>query len=262
MKLACDIEYEVGYVPPRCRKVRFRRENENVTVQLREISEADAPIAIRQIDRFAFPRTYYDHGQRHGRLYVVNYRWFEGKLYARCRLSTLCAINGERNRWASVKDLYLGGYYRTREKALSSLENEAARYLLIDGQLHEQIGEPRYVIHTTGLGGNHGCTDLSSENSYNSNISHKRYFRIDQEEQARQEARGIAERRRDTESFKRLDKRQYDRFEILIPEAVQLQPSKEHGNGDPFLNQLYGITEIGDPVAAGLLSIAAAFSHK
>lgn len=97
---------------------------------------------------------------------------------------------------------------------------------------------------TFGLGHNHGHpgTSLSSTNSYNPNISKHRYFRIDQHDLALATAISIAERRGDDQAILFI-KESHETFDILIPEAVRLNPQKEHGEGDPFINKLEGMID-------------------
>ena len=47
------------------------------------------------------------------------------------------------------------------------------------------------------------------------------------------------------------------RIEVLLPETVTVDPKSQHGDGDLFLNALYGITEnAGSSMEAGVLAMA------
>jgi len=134
--------------------------------------------------------------------------------------------------------------------------------LLIDRMRWQQIDEPRYVIHTFGLGHNHGHpgTSLSSTNSYNPNISKVRYFRIDQHDLALNTAINIALNRGDDKAIPFINEN-HERFEILIPSAIRLNPNKEHGMGDSFINKLEGIIENSpSQMLSGLMVIKEAIS--
>jgi hypothetical protein len=74
------------------------------------------------------------------------------------------------------------------------------------------------------------------------------------------EAERIATARGDTRD---VPIRPHSEFVVLIPEAVRLDPAREHGDGDPFMNTIYGITEAagGKTDLAGLMVIGALASE-
>jgi hypothetical protein len=270
MKLSFDHEYMESWIPPRCRKARNRRLTAKFEGEIAEITAAEAPVAIRMRDQSGFGDFISRHATKLGRNAIVDFRWYNEKLYCLCRRRAFMCLSGwlgekrKLNRLAIVKDIHFSvcNYSATKEEVQEALDKQLGEYLLIDGQLHEQVGEPRYVIGTYGLGGNHGLgwgTSIGVDEFYNSNIPWHRYFRIDQEKECNEAGRKIAAKRGDTKAFPHFDKRIYERFEIFIPEAVRLNPKAEHGDGDPFLNKLDAITEIGDPVIAGFAVMAAAF---
>lgn len=250
VNITVEIKFWEKYLPPRCRKVRSRENKAMVTAELREVTREQAPVAIIQTP----PR------KKWGR--VVEYRWFEQKLYTRSRKQYRAgdAFNGKwKSRWKKPSDLRQYDYhtYDSVEVAQQKWQEGVSEYLLIDGELWKEAGEPVYVVMTFGLGGNHGLgwgTSISVDNYYNSNISHTRYYRIDQEEKANAAGLKIALGRGDTKAKPHFTKRLYERFEILIPDAVRAQPAKEHGDGCPFINKLNAVTD-----AAGGNATVAAF---
>jgi hypothetical protein len=263
MHKKANIRYRESYLPtPRHRIERLRLINEEIKVELREVTGEQAPVAFRMTD----PRGFHlriEYGKKVGRNVVVEYRWFEQQLYCLCRRRCFrCVRDNERNIVAPVSDLDFSpcSCYDSRQQAVDAVEATANEYLLIDGVLHKRIGEPRYCIYTLGLGGNHGLgygTNIGVEHWYNSNIPNERYFRIDEEEKMRETGWKIAQRRGDTKAKPQFDKRRYERFEILIPEAVRLNPMVEHGDGDEFMRQCEAITCSGlPPVIAGALLTA------
>jgi hypothetical protein len=140
---------------------------------------------------------------------------------------------------------YIKGVYDywnySKEEITNSYIEDARGYIIIDGVVYKEIGEPRYVSMTFGLGHNHGSTSIMIDNRYNSNISKDSYFNALQREEAIKFTKERAIRRGDTNSINRIGE-SYN-IEVLIPEAVKCNPQEEHGDGDPFLNSLYAITE-------------------
>ena len=70
-----------------------------------------------------------------------------------------------------------------------------------------------------------------------------------------QTAAGIAAGRGDTESIDRIGK--YENIEVIMPEMVKVNPNKEHGSGNEFLNDMESIINKSDSVLeAGMLCLA------
>jgi hypothetical protein len=153
---------------------------------------------------------------------------------------------------------YIRGIYdywnHTKEEVENSYIEDAKKYIIIDGVIYEETGEPRYVINTFGLGHNHGGTGLFVETYYNSNICKDAYFNALEREKAIKEADRIASRRGDTNDVGRFA--ESCNIEVLISGSVKCNPQIEAGEGDPFINAINGITESTSSInEAGLLSI-------
>lgn len=259
-----EVNYFEQYLPsPRHRKMRSRPVKATVNVDLPELTSREAPVAIVQTCPFSRLWIKSEYGTKNR----LPYHFYNGKLYVPCRLRNfLCLSPGKRNRWAKPSDLHWHDQYRTHhslDEGEASLRKYMEQFVMIDGLVCEEIGEPVYVIMSFGLGGNHGLgwgTCLSVDNHYNSNISRDRYYRIDQEREAAEAGWAIAQRRGDTKAEPHFRKRLYDRFEIIDPSAVRRNPPAEAGPGDPFINRVNEITSGGmDPAMAGLAVIAEAF---
>lgn len=245
-------------IPKHCRKSR-RVEFENAsTVTIHSVAATDAPVAIRQRCKGwdGEPDT------------VLEYRWWRGRLWLPQIIQRVCHGSREgQNIEQFQSDPYpfrlehpdRTGFYRSLRERRADLRRWAASILFVDGVRYGVAGEPRYVVMTFGLGCNHGIgwgTSLSSDNHYNPNISKTRYFRCDQYEQAVTAATRIAMNRGDTNALPIADQ-QPSKFEILIPEAVRLNPNKEHGAGDPFINSIESLIEsVKDPLVASFGAIA------
>lgn len=237
---------------PRHRKLRHRRVTKEFVVTVPEVSEARAPVAI--IQHGSGPHGYVKEWAKRERL---EYRWYAGSLWLRPRLRRFHA-RPDVNRFAKLSDVYYSGYNASHneQERRADIEQHFADYLIIGGKLYECIGEPRYVVMTFGLGHNHGGTAVMVDNTYNGNIGRDRYFRITQLDKAVKLATKIAERRGDT---KDLPIKPHATFEVRIMAAASLNPRKEHGTGDPFLNKLNDLTESGmgqTEVAFGAMALA------
>ncbi len=253
LTIPCKVRFQEAYLPPRCRKPRYREAEKTYRARVRCITKADAPVAFVLSD--------YNHRQDGS----TKIRLYKGKLYM---LETWqryapgkpeCPFDREFIGFGpeTTKTLRLHNYntcYGYEEQA-AQLREEAARRLVIDGLVWIRCGEPVYEVMTFGLGHNHGCTALFVETAYNPNVSRDRYFNALQGEEAVAAMNETARHRGDTKSVGRYGKM----IEVLIPECVRRNPQKEHGEGDPFLNTLHAITEAADsPMEAGLLAIMAA----
>ena len=141
---------------------------------------------------------------------------------------------------------------KTRAESEAAIQAWAADLLIIGGKTHRVADEPLYCVMTFGLGHNHGGTSLSVSSHYNSNIAWQNYFRLDQREEAIKAAEKVALGRGDTQS---VPIRTNPTFRILIPEAIQRNPSGEYGGaGDEFCNGIERMIEkTGSAGEAGLL---------
>ena len=93
---------------------------------------------------------------------------------------------------------------------------------------------------------------------YNSNISNKNYFNAVDRDKAITYAKETAIARGDTDSVKCIGK--MENIEVLIPEYFKVDPEKEHGEGDAFLNLLENMITASDNIteAGALVALATA----
>ncbi len=253
LTIPCKVRFQEAYLPPRCRKPRYREAEKTYRARVRCITKADAPVAFILSD--------YNH--RHegstkirlykGKLYMLEtwQRYAPGK--PECPLVREFIVFGPE----TEKTLRLHNYNTCHgyEEQAAQLREEAARRLIIDGLVWIHCGEPVYEVMTFGLGHNHGGTGLFVRTCYNPNVSRDRYFNALQGNEAVASMNETARRRGDTKYVGRYRKM----IEVLIPECVKRNPRKEHGEGEPFLNTLNAITEsASSPMEAGLLAIMAA----
>lgn len=264
-EIKADFRFEEEYIPPRCRKPRFRETQAQTVVKIPMVEADEAPVAMYHMDGLASCNT----------RYRKDYRWYNGSLYAREKIlafnedgSLYRTMQTVGNLKAAIGKSFLSREPRdeqwnpihTLEEAKAAIQREYDKYLLIKigdrTQVWSLIGEPRYCIYTFGLGNNHGGigTSLDIENQFNPNIGKDRYFDALHYKEAKAEAMRIAKGRGDTKSFKYI--RTAEEIKVLIPEAVTVN-TEDAGEGNPFINKLNAITEVGsDTLTTGLLAIA------
>ena len=246
MKITIPYEYTKQVIPKYCSKPRGINFKGQISILIHEVNSEQAPVAIREYGkRFNNKTDEYEPT-------TTEYRWYGNRLWTLHSFNRYSGASYETQTsqqfmsypYPMTKGLPYYHAYDSQQSNRCRIMAWARNTLLIDGMRWHQIDEPRYVIHTFGLGHNHGHpgTSLSSVNYYNSNISKARYFRIDQYELALNTAINIALNRGDDKAVPFI-KEWHEKFEILIPESIRLNPNKEHGNGDPFINKLEAMIE-------------------
>ena len=263
MRFDAKIKYQEEYLPTKRHRIpRIREVEEIVPVELREIKKSDAPLAMVVTNY----KSYLDAGGKNVFGLVDTPVLAVGEnLFTRKKDMYGALDKGP----YSLEDFRRGAYdyqsrrfpwcSRTKEAALEVLQDFIGSHILIDGELYEQVGEPRYVVNTFGLGHNHGGTAMFIENFYNPNISKNNYFNALQREEAIAYATAVATRRGDTESLGKFDS---INIQVFMPELIRCNPQAEHGNGSPFLNELEGIAQASSSAfEAGLLTMSVTSRH-
>lgn len=265
MKVKTRIKYYEGYIPPRCRKTRYRECEEYVFLNLKETSFDNLSLAFEVSDCYDYGD--YESGKAERKIYA-----YRGKLWETCNVSDfVCGDLLEKYKtpldWIMVRNetssmfcphFYEDGDHPGRDHILSRAKNDLKQYLLADGVLYHQTKEPMYVINTFGLGHNHGGTGMFVEDTYNSNISRDNYFSALDGENAVSYANVVAARRGDTNNVGKFRAG----ITVYLPELVKAKPHKQHGTGDSFINQLEKIVESSDSAfEAGLLAMALSFGR-
>lgn len=222
------------------------------TTEIRETIEVDIPAVTSKEAPIAFTHRHCWFPQ------TRVYRWFNGNLYMR-----KTKWSAKETGWETLTEfrrrLCDGCIPRSdvqdnSEAGRQYAIEKASCYLILNGrEVWFKAGEPRYVVITFGLGGNHAETTLMIDNEYNSNIAGDRYFNVLQRSEAVKEAIRVALARGDTNSVASI--KHSWKITVKIPEAVKCDPPREAGPGNPFLNALDAATTVKDPVAAGLLAV-------
>lgn len=153
MKVKTWIKYEVPYLPPRCRKMRYEDKEEFVDITLREASKKDMVLA-------------YEDKSYEGKGKIYRYK---GKLWAKAKLTHLA----KKWRYPKIKTaldwlVYCNSHCSTyfywsfdKDKSRAGMVKKAkknmANWLLVDGVLYEKLnGKPEYHILTFGCGNGDG----------------------------------------------------------------------------------------------------------
>ena len=245
MNITKQYTYQESYLPTKRHKIPCWRDvKDEITVTVPELTTKEAPVAFVVKDY----KTTTEYRLWNDRLWVKT-KWSRMV----CGKSGLCPIAELIDRLKSYEGWY--SEKKSKEQAVSEIVDYANKFIIIDNIVYNEIGEPRYVIMTFGLGHNHASTSLMLDNYYNSNIGKERYYNALEREKAIAEAKRIAERRGDTESIPHIGR--FYHIEVLIPEAVKCNPQREQGDGDPFLNRVEELTEVApDSMTAALLAMS------
>lgn len=231
MKIKTWIKWYEGYVPPRCRKVRYRECEEYANINLAETTMKNM--------KLAFEDNSYD-GK--GKIYL-----FRNKLWTKANIRDICAGNEDEYEsplaaliyWREHSSCFFprtwrDGEHPDKKHMVAMAKKELKDFLLVDGELYTVTTEPRYCINVFGLGHNYGGTGMFCDYHYNPNICKESYFSALQGEQAVAYANKVAAGRGDTN-----DVGKFKPFIVChMPEIVKVKPNKQCGNGNKFLNDM------------------------
>lgn len=263
MNLQITYSYERQYLPTnRHRKPRTMVVEATSSFPVRELSEKDFPLAFEvRKKKFVFDTALYQ-GNSDFRVFTEQIRTHDGKLYCPNRVTHGAAIS----RKMLTKDdieINIGWSFRkykpyadlpfgreslkikdNKQEVYNQVVDCVQKLVYFDGCFWHECREPMYVVITFGLGHNHGGTGIFIEDCYNGNISKNNYFTALQRDEAIAYGIDVYRRRGDTKSIPDFGKE----LEIIVhmPEKVRRNPALDHGDGDPFLNKLYAMTQIAD----------------
>lgn len=272
-----------GYLPTkRHRKMRRRTTLSKASFEVPVLSEDQFPVAFIVTEPksvYEGAKTYkdFEHSDPDSfefKAYPEELRTYDGKLFEPVRITHGAAISTEFEDplpfiphavESSVNCYMLLSHekdfteeskllYDNLPSQLEAMRKEASQYVIFDGKVYMECGEPMYVVNTFGLGHNHGGTSLFVTKDYNPNICKDNYFNALHREEALEYARKKALGRGDTNSVETLG--MFDDIKVLMPEMVHRDPQSEHGGGNPFMNGLEAATQqAGSVMEAGLLAI-------
>ena len=231
--------YEQKYLPSkRHRKERTRMVEDVYTVEVKEVTKQEFPIAFIVHDYqsvYENAKTYDDfNGNGEYKMFSEEIRTYDEKLYTPVRVTHGAAISTIfesldyiKKRITNYAPYWKGGQEFTEDSIIKSdnkkevvndIIERAAEYIIYDGKVWSECGEPMYNITTFGLGHNHGGTGFFINYYYNGNISNKNYFNALEREKAIAYGKQIALNRGDTNSVEGMG--EHDIIEVLMPESV------------------------------------------
>lgn len=155
MEVITLIRYEMPYLPPRCRKTRYKECKEYVGLTLREARFADFVLA-------------YEDSSYEGKGKIYRYKgrlWFKAKMPnlpkedlkrygVKTRLDWLLWAFANSSAYFSTR--YGNGDNATRAAMVEKAKKDIAKYILVDGVLYEKTCKPEYFIQTFGCGAGDG----------------------------------------------------------------------------------------------------------
>lgn len=226
MKIKTWIKYEESYLPPRCRKLRYRACEDYVNVNLIEVDRSELQLAFEDNSYSGKGKIYF----------------YKNKLWCKTKMPNMGLVENlrkEGNKIDTPLDYLIWcnehcstyfffswdrenyGKDTSREAVIKAAKAGIKGYILVDGELYEQCAEPRYEIATFGLGHNHGGTGMFCEYYYNPNISKNNYFSALQGEQVVAYANKVAANRGDTKDIGK-----FKPFIVChMPELVKVKPN-------------------------------------
>ena len=243
LKIKCNYDYRTETIPPRCRKPRVIDVHGKMTLNIPIVGINDAPIVMRYRE--------YDNK-------VVEFRSFQKKLFVKMTAHDFnCQWTGQSTEEMLIQRFShhrFFGIIENEESAKKELRKRAHDYFILDGEVWERKGEPRYCIYTFGLGHNHAETCVSISTYFNSNIPKERYFSALEYDAAIEKAVEIAKTRGDTNSIDRI--KQSEKIEVLDPSAVKVKP-RLHKGGDRILDHAEAMIEGSSSAAEAALFLMA-----
>jgi hypothetical protein len=162
MKIETTIKYYEGYIPPRCRKMRYKEVFKSVWVNVLETTFDTLKLVY--IDLWNDWEVYYYNGKYYKRKFFNSNCAYDNTITN--ALDDLIAWRKKGSQYfAKTKDFVCDftdyAKYETQNDIVRRLKKEMSQYLIVDGVLYEMIiGKPYYNIYTFGLGRNHGGTAL------------------------------------------------------------------------------------------------------
>lgn len=212
MRLSVSYQFAVSGVPARCRNERESTflSSRPLEIEIPEASSAQCPVAIvldHRDPELGDPTELRMYDGRLWRLADTSPEriGFPHEAYAYSRLPEFDA-----HQWRRIDT-------NTEAEVERTILEHARGYLLIDGALYEQSGEPRYHVHRTGF----RTYGISQTNAYLSE-DYRDYFRADDLCGAQMYAASLAER----------EDAKYEAepdilIRVCIPTAVTLNPVAE-----------------------------------
>lgn len=219
MQIKKTMTYKEGYRPtPRHRKLHYRQVEGEFTAEIQETTAAEAPVVLKVHDHVHYAEDVQE----------IMYRKYNGQFYVPClRYKYLNYENdAERREQVSATEIAekitVGGSYDLSSSVVAEMYQENAnRFLFIDGMAWEKASEPFYVVETFGFGCNHGGTALMIDR-IGHRADHIHTFSALQHDEAIAAAVQVALDRGDTKFVPSIQNKDCY-IEVIDPSAVQFQ---------------------------------------
>lgn len=257
MKLTIDYDYTQRFIPTkRHRKIRTRTVSASVELEIAEVSEANFPVALITHDR----ELRFSESEGSSMVSVAcPYRYFNKSFW--CHLLRIKHL-AQKTGYFNLEDLknYLtpsAGWSGSDESVefeegksiavsdnkqakLNDLKNQAAKFIVFNGEVWEKRPEPLYSFTTFGIGYNDGT--LFQITSFTPGYEPAFYFNALQRDEAIQKAKEVATRRHDTRDAATIG--DDCNIEVLMPETIKWMraiPQLKLGN---FVCNSYSLTNL------------------
>ena len=163
MKIETTIKYYESYIPPKCRKKRFKEIKETILLNIREVDVNALKLAFKDIsndiDGYYYKGNIYSKVKRYigyeryneNETILSNLIWWRKNssiYFARCKSYM---FNKNYDDYSN---------YETRQEIIARAKKDMQKYILVNGELYGKIELPCYRIMTFGMGNNHSCTAL------------------------------------------------------------------------------------------------------
>lgn len=219
MKIETTIKFYEVYIPPRCRKTRYKEITKVVSRTIKETTFDSLKLAF--IDLTTNVEYYLYNGKIYKReIFNPNFAFDETITNSIDNLKAW-RKNGSAY-YASQKTFDCEDYknYESEKDLLKKLKKEFNSYLIVDNELYvEEPRKPIFNIMTFGLGHNHGGTSIFVDYTKRPKFLKKSrpnyYFYISEWEKAKDRAIEVALNRGDTNYIEYLSRPLID---IKIPE--------------------------------------------
>ena len=155
MKIKTWIKYEVPYLPPRCRKTRYREEEAFVDINLREVEFSKLVLAYEDKSFEGKGKIYRYGGKLWAKVKMPNLPEDElNRMKIKKPLDWLVYHNGNHSTYFSSR--FPDGEEYTRESMIARAKKDMAKLILVNGELYERTVKPEYHVMTFGCGNGDG----------------------------------------------------------------------------------------------------------
>ncbi|MGN0130706.1 MAG: hypothetical protein ACI4CE_07460 [Methanomethylophilus alvi] len=153
MEIKTRLNYVEAYVPPRCRKVRYRPVVDFTNIRLREVDKNDMTLAYEDKSYAGRGKIYRYKGHLWAkeRLHPSIRDQFEGRIKTALDWLVFC-----HERYPNYAYPWMDTEERTKENTLKAARCALSRRILVNGELYERVTRPEYLIMTFGSGNGDG----------------------------------------------------------------------------------------------------------